>query len=72
MREEICDLDRMRQVASDRLVFVRVLEKAVNDIQGVLANLASDVSEISNAVAQRNADLSATPLEEDLEDESDD
>ena len=62
----------MRQVASDRLVFVRVLEKAVNDIQGVLANLASDVSEISNAVAQRNADLSATPLEEDLEDESDD
>ena len=72
MSEEISELERMRQVASDRLVFVRVLEKAVNDIQGVLANLASDVSEISNAVAKRNEDLYATPLEEDLEDESDD
>ena len=39
MSEEISELEQMRLVASDRLVWLRLLEKAVNDIDGVIGSL---------------------------------
>ena len=57
------ELDMMRQVATDRLVYLRVLEKAVNDIDSIVAGLKRDIMEISQQVAARNQDM--TMVEED-------
>ena len=74
MSEEISEVEMMRQVASDRLIWLRLMEKAVNDIDGVLGGLKRDVAEISRQVAARNEDLNLAPSEEEVEeeDESDD
>jgi len=72
MSEEISELEQVRLVASDRLVWLRLLEKAVNDIDSVLGNLKNDVAEISRQVAARNEGLSLGPSEEEAEEESDD
>ena len=61
------EMDMMRQVATDRLVYMRVMEKAINDIDGVLTNLKRDVAEISQQVANRNSEM--TMVEEDETDE---
>ena len=57
------EVEMMRQVASDRLVWLRLMEKAVNDIDSVLMGLKRDVAEISQQVAARNQDM--TMVEED-------
>lgn len=44
-------------VASDRLVWLRLMEKAINDIDGVMLSLKRDIAEISKQVAARNQDL---------------
>tara|TARA_R100001510_G_C7595772_1_gene163944 strand:- start:619 stop:837 length:219 start_codon:yes stop_codon:yes gene_type:complete len=72
MSEEMSELEQMRLVASDRLVWLRLLEKAVNDIDGVLMSLKNDVAEISRQVAARNEGLTLAPSEEETEEESDD
>tara|TARA_B100000131_G_scaffold158078_1_gene153347 strand:- start:87 stop:305 length:219 start_codon:yes stop_codon:yes gene_type:complete len=72
MSEEMSELEQMRLVASDRLVWLRLLEKAVNDIDGVLLSLKNDVAEISRQVAARNEGLTLAPSEEETEEESDD
>jgi hypothetical protein len=64
MSEEMSELEQMRMVASDRLVWLRILEKAVNDIDGVLGGLKRDVAEISRQVAARNEDLTLAPSED--------
>ena len=51
------EADMMKQVATDRLVYLRVMEKAVNDIDRILANLKRDITEISEQVAARNQDM---------------
>lgn len=66
------ELEQMRLVASDRLVWLRLLEKAVNDIDGVIGGLKNDVAEISRQVAARNEGLTLAPSEEETEEESDD
>lgn len=72
MSEEISELEQMRLVASDRLVWLRLLEKAVNDIDGVIGGLKNDVAEISRQVAARNEGLTLAPSEEETEEETDD
>ena len=72
MSEEMSELEQMRLVASDRLVWLRLLEKAVNDIDGVIGGLKNDVAEISRQVAARNEGLTLAPSEEETEEESDD
>ena len=72
MPEEMSELEQMRMVASDRLVWLRLMEKAINDIDGVLNGLKRDVNEISQQVAARNEDLTLAPSEEESEEESDD
>tara|TARA_Y100000004_G_scaffold125596_1_gene141295 strand:+ start:178 stop:396 length:219 start_codon:yes stop_codon:yes gene_type:complete len=72
MSEEMSELEQMRLVASDRLVWLRLLEKAVNDIDGVIGSLKNDVAEISRQVAARNEGLTLAPSEEETEEESDD
>ena len=67
MSEEMSEMDMMRQVATDRLVYMRVMEKAINDIDVVLTNLKRDVAEISQQVANRNSEM--TMVEEDETDE---
>lgn len=57
MSEEMSEVDMMRQVATDRLVYMRVMEKAVNDIDRVLSTLKRDITEISKQVAARNQDM---------------
>jgi len=57
MSEEMSEVDMMRQVATDRLVYMRVMEKAVNDIDRVLSSLKRDITEISKQVAARNQDM---------------
>ncbi len=49
------ELQRVRQVASDRLVFIRVLETFVNDVETCSRRLRNDLSEISSQVASRNS-----------------
>tara|TARA_R100000329_G_C7515430_1_gene181656 strand:- start:250 stop:465 length:216 start_codon:yes stop_codon:yes gene_type:complete len=65
MSEEMSELDMTRQVATDRLVYLRVMEKAVNDMDRILSNLKRDISEISEQVAARNQDM--TMVQEDEE-----
>ena len=57
MSEEISEVEQLRMVASDRLVWMRIMEKAINDIDGVMLNLKRDINEISRQVASRNQDL---------------
>jgi len=66
------EVEMMRQVASDRLVWLRLMEKAINDIDGVLNGLKRDIAEISQQVANRNADMTLEPSEDEAEEESDD
>lgn len=61
------ELDMIRQVASDRLIYMRLMEKAVNDIDNVLSGLKRDIMEVSNQVAMRNQDM--TMVQEDETDE---
>ena len=69
MSEEMSELDMIRQVASDRLIFMRLLEKAVNDIDGVLSSLKRDIMEVSNQVASRNQDMTLVEEPEEPEDD---
>ena len=62
------ELDMIRQVASDRLIYMRLMEKAVNDIDNVLSNLKRDITEVSQQVAMRNQDM--TMVQEEETDES--
>ena len=57
MSEEISEVEQLRMVASDRLVWLRIMEKAINDIDGVMLSLKRDIAEISQQVAARNQDL---------------
>tara|TARA_R100000908_G_C3622647_1_gene67372 strand:- start:85 stop:291 length:207 start_codon:yes stop_codon:yes gene_type:complete len=57
MSEEISEVEQLRMVASDRLVWLRLMEKAINDIDGVMMSLKRDIAEISQQVAARNQDL---------------
>ena len=63
------ELDMIRQVASDRLIYMRLMEKAVNDIDNILSGLKRDIMEVSNQVAMRNQD--STMVEEPEEPEDD-
>ena len=62
------ELDMIRQVASDRLIYMRLMEKAVNDIDNVLSGLKRDIMEVSQQVAMRNQDM--TMVQEEETDES--
>jgi len=64
MSEEISEVEQLRMVASDRLVWLRLMEKAINDIDGVMLSLKRDISEISQQVAARNQDLQLKQEEE--------
>ena len=57
MSEEMSEVEQLRMVASDRLVWLRLMEKAINDIDGVMLSLKRDINEISHQVAARNQDL---------------
>jgi len=72
MSEEMSEVEMMRQVASDRLVWLRLMEKAVNDIDSVLMGLKRDIAEISQQVAARNEEMTLGPSEDEAEEESDD
>lgn len=48
------DVDAVLRVATDRLVWIRLLEKAVNDIDGVLGSLKNDIAEISASMQARD------------------
>ena len=67
MSEEMSEVEMMRQVATDRLVYMRVMEKAVNDIDNIMTGLKRDIMEISQQVAARNQDMAMVE-----EDETDD
>ncbi len=68
MSEEMSELDRIRQVASDRLIYMRLMEKAVNDIDNILSGLKRDIMEVSNQVAMRNQDMTLAEEEEPKDD----
>ena len=71
MSEEMSELEMMRQVATDRLVYMRVMEKCISDMDMLLSTLKRDITEISRQVATRNEELSLTPSEEVNEEEVD-
>ena len=68
MSEEMSELDRIRQVAADRLIYMRLMEKAVNDIDNILSGLKRDIMEVSNQVAMRNQDMTLAEEEEPKDD----
>ena len=63
------ELDMIRQVASDRLIYMRLMEKAVNDIDNILSGLKRDIMEESNLVAMRNLDSTMVEVPEEPEDD---
>ena len=65
------EVEMLRQVASDRLVWLRLMEKAINDIDNVMRSLRADVMEISQQVAARNEGATLEMSEEEAEEESD-
>ena len=67
MSDSDSEVDRMREVATDRLMFMRLMEKAINDIDSVLNSLKRDVQELSMQVSQRNA--ARVEVEKDEQDE---
>ena len=69
MSEEISEVEQLRAVASDRLVWLRLMEKAVNDIDSVMMSLKRDINEISQQVAARNQDLKLKQEDEELVEE---
>ena len=69
MSEEISEVEQIRAVASDRLVWLRLMEKAINDIDGVMGNLKRDINEISQQVAARNQELHLKPEDEEIVEE---
>tara|TARA_X000001388_G_C2172975_1_gene100550 strand:+ start:315 stop:533 length:219 start_codon:yes stop_codon:yes gene_type:complete len=71
MSEEMSEIDMMKQVATDRLVYMRVMEKAVNDIDMIMSSLKRDIAEISQQVANRNADMTMVESEDEEVSESD-
>lgn len=48
------DVNVLLRVATDRLVWIRLLEKAVNDIDGVLGGLKNDIAEITAGMQARD------------------
>ena len=67
MSDSDSEVDRMREVATDRLMFMRLMEKAINEVDSILSGLKRDVQELSLQVAQRNA----AKVEEGEQDEQD-
>lgn len=65
------EVEMMRQVATDRLVYMRVMEKAVNDIDSIMTSLKRDIMEISQQVAARNQDMALVEQEDEEVSESD-
>ena len=55
-------IEDVLRVAADRLVYIRVLEKAANEMQNVINGLKNDIAEINNAMFMR--DSGAEPVEE--------
>ena len=72
MSEEMSELEMMRQVATDRLVYMRVMEKCISDMDMLLSTLKRDITEISRQVAARNEELSLASSEEESEEKADD
>lgn len=69
------EMDRLQLVAGDRLVFMRVLEKFANEIQGAISSLRMDVSEIQRQQQVRNDALAKSgsiPTESEAPELSDD
>jgi len=55
--EMMSDLQLTQMVASDRLVYLRILEGFKNDLTSLLAKVNQDIAEINNQVAARNQAL---------------
>ena len=60
-------IEDVLRVAADRLVYIRVLEKAANEMQNVISGLKNDIAEINNAMFMR--DSGAEPVEEEVQEE---
>ena len=71
MSEEMSEVEMIRQVATDRLVYMRVMEKAVNDIDMIMTGLKRDIAEISQQVANRNSEMTMVQ-EDDTDDPAED
>ena len=54
MSDSISEEDRLREVATDRLMFMRLMEKTINEIDTSLGRLKRDIQELSMQVAKRN------------------
>lgn len=55
--EMMSDLQLTQMVASDRLVYLRILEGFKNDLTSSLAKVNQDIAEINRQVAARNQAL---------------
>jgi|TARA_A100001391_G_scaffold141688_1_gene99495 hypothetical protein len=60
-------IEDVLRVAADRLVYIRVLEKAANEMQNVINGLKNDIAEINNAMFMR--DSGAEPVEGEAEED---
>lgn len=65
--ESELSIEDVLRVAADRLVYIRVLEKAANEMQNVINGLKNDIAEINNAMFMR--DSGAEPVEGEAEED---
>jgi hypothetical protein len=68
------EVDRLQLLASDRLVFMRVLEKFANEVSGAVGSLRVDVAEIQRQIQIRNEALvkgGSIPVETEVPDVAD-
>jgi hypothetical protein len=56
-KEMMTDLQLTQMVASDRLVYLRILEGFKNELSSLLAKVNQDIGEINQQVAIRNQAL---------------
>jgi hypothetical protein len=47
-------VEQLSIVAADRLVWIRLLEKSLNDIDGVMGQLKNDIQELTQAMMVRD------------------
>jgi len=47
-------VEQLSMVAADRLVWIRLLEKSLNEIDGVMNQLKNDIQELTQAMMVRD------------------
>tara|TARA_R110000744_G_scaffold7404_5_gene25769 strand:- start:2630 stop:2875 length:246 start_codon:yes stop_codon:yes gene_type:complete len=63
----LSEVDTLTLISSDRLVFIRILEKFANEIDAALRSLKNDAAEIERQIGVRNSAMGQVPVDANME-----